>query len=187
VPGKRVGDRGYFISPAVFANVRHEMRISQEEIFGPVVSVIKFRDEADALRIVNGTAYSLAAGAPVGASINPLSGSFNWTAKNVPVPSTNTVVYVVTDDGTPVMSDSRTCRIVVLGPPRIVQVNRSGPNVFLTWTAIPGVRYRVVFKDSLGQPDWNDLAGDVVAASQTATKTVTPGPQQRFYRVQAVE
>src|SRR5258708_9473398 len=60
--GKRVGDRGYFISPAVFANVEHEMRISQEEIFGPVVSVIKFRDEADALRIANGTAYSLAAG-----------------------------------------------------------------------------------------------------------------------------
>src|SRR5260370_6992919 len=33
--GERVGDRGYFISPAVFANVEHEMRISQEEIFGP--------------------------------------------------------------------------------------------------------------------------------------------------------
>ncbi len=60
--GERVGERGYFISPAVFAGVEHEMRISQEEIFGPVVSVIKFRDEADALRIANGTAYSLAAG-----------------------------------------------------------------------------------------------------------------------------
>ena len=60
--GTRVGDRGYFISPTVFANVAHEMRISQEEIFGPVVSVIKFKDEADALRIANGTAYSLAAG-----------------------------------------------------------------------------------------------------------------------------
>ena len=60
--GERVGDRGYFISPAVFADVKHEMRISQEEIFGPVVSVIRFRDEADALRIANGTAYSLAAG-----------------------------------------------------------------------------------------------------------------------------
>jgi aldehyde dehydrogenase (NAD+) len=60
--GERVGSRGYFISPAVFANVKHEMRISQEEIFGPVVSVIKFKDEADALRIANGTAYSLAAG-----------------------------------------------------------------------------------------------------------------------------
>nr|WP_311538636.1 aldehyde dehydrogenase family protein [uncultured Bradyrhizobium sp.] len=60
--GTRVGDRGYFISPTVFANVAHEMRISQEEIFGPVVSVIKFKDEADALRLANGTAYSLAAG-----------------------------------------------------------------------------------------------------------------------------
>src|ERR1700761_9250625 len=60
--GERVGKRGYFISPAVFADVQHEMRISQEEIFGPVVSVIKFKDEADALRIANGTAYSLAAG-----------------------------------------------------------------------------------------------------------------------------
>jgi aldehyde dehydrogenase (NAD+) len=60
--GEHVGDRGYFISPAVFANVKHEMRISQEEIFGPVVSVIKFKDEADALRIANGTVYSLAAG-----------------------------------------------------------------------------------------------------------------------------
>jgi aldehyde dehydrogenase (NAD+) len=60
--GERVGKRGYFISPAVFANVKHEMRISQEEIFGPVVSVIKFTDEADALRLANGTAYSLAAG-----------------------------------------------------------------------------------------------------------------------------
>src|SRR5215831_14741056 len=59
--GERVGKRGYFISPAVFANVKHEMRISQEEIFGPVVSVIKFKDEADALRLANGTAYSLAA------------------------------------------------------------------------------------------------------------------------------
>ncbi|HEY0219462.1 MAG TPA: aldehyde dehydrogenase family protein [Afipia sp.] len=61
--GARVGDRGYFISPTVFANVKHEMRISQEEIFGPVVSVIKFKDEDDAIRIANGTAFSLAAGA----------------------------------------------------------------------------------------------------------------------------
>jgi aldehyde dehydrogenase (NAD+) len=60
--GERIGKRGYFISPTVFADVKHEMRISQEEIFGPVVSVIKFKDEADALRIANGTAYSLAAG-----------------------------------------------------------------------------------------------------------------------------
>jgi acyl-CoA reductase-like NAD-dependent aldehyde dehydrogenase len=60
--GARIGDQGYFIEPTVFANVEHEMRISQEEIFGPVLSVIPFDDEQDALRIANGTAYSLAAG-----------------------------------------------------------------------------------------------------------------------------
>jgi aldehyde dehydrogenase (NAD+) len=60
--GARFGDSGYFVEPTVFANVAHEMRISQEEIFGPVLSVIPFDDEADALRIANGTSYSLAAG-----------------------------------------------------------------------------------------------------------------------------
>jgi aldehyde dehydrogenase (NAD+) len=60
--GARIGDTGYFIEPTVFANVEHEMRISQEEIFGPVLCVIPFEDEEDALRIANGTAYSLAAG-----------------------------------------------------------------------------------------------------------------------------
>jgi aldehyde dehydrogenase (NAD+) len=60
--GSRIGDQGYFVEPTIFADVRHEMRISQEEIFGPVLAVIPFNDEQDALRIANGTAYSLAAG-----------------------------------------------------------------------------------------------------------------------------
>lgn len=60
--GARLGDTGYFVSPTVFANVAHAMRISQEEIFGPVASVIRFADEEDAIRLANGTPYSLAAG-----------------------------------------------------------------------------------------------------------------------------
>jgi aldehyde dehydrogenase (NAD+) len=60
--GTRIGDRGYFVEPTVFADVEHEMRISQEEIFGPVLSVIRFSDEMDAIRKANGTKYSLAAG-----------------------------------------------------------------------------------------------------------------------------
>jgi aldehyde dehydrogenase (NAD+) len=62
IGGARVGQKGYYIQPTIFANVAHEMRVSQEEIFGPVLSVIPFDDEQDALRIANGTAYSLAAG-----------------------------------------------------------------------------------------------------------------------------
>src|SRR6202041_3577038 len=49
--GTRSGDTGYFVKPTVFSGVTHEMRISQEEIFGPVAAVISFKDEEDALRI----------------------------------------------------------------------------------------------------------------------------------------
>jgi aldehyde dehydrogenase (NAD+) len=60
--GGRVGDTGYFVAPTVFAEVDPSMRISQEEIFGPVASVIRFKDDDEALAIANGTVYSLAAG-----------------------------------------------------------------------------------------------------------------------------
>ncbi|MFI1210949.1 aldehyde dehydrogenase family protein [Streptomyces sp. NPDC020802] len=53
-------EQGYFVSPTVFADVTPEMTIAQEEIFGPVLSVIRYEDEADALRIANGTVYGLA-------------------------------------------------------------------------------------------------------------------------------
>ncbi|KAK1141288.1 aldehyde dehydrogenase (NAD(P)(+)) ald5 [Aspergillus melleus] len=59
--GERHGDEGYFIQPTVFTNVTSDMKISQEEIFGPVVTVQKFKDEAEAIKIGNSTAYGLAA------------------------------------------------------------------------------------------------------------------------------
>ncbi|MFF9774778.1 aldehyde dehydrogenase family protein [Streptomyces sp. NPDC013978] len=53
-------EQGYFVSPTVFADVTPEMTIAQEEIFGPVLSILRYEDEADALRIANGTVYGLA-------------------------------------------------------------------------------------------------------------------------------
>lgn len=53
-------EKGYFVAPTVFADVTPEMTIAQEEIFGPVVSLIRYEDEDDALRIANGTVYGLA-------------------------------------------------------------------------------------------------------------------------------
>jgi aldehyde dehydrogenase (NAD+) len=53
---------GQFIEPTIFTNVRNDMRVAQEEIFGPVLSVIRFKDEEDAVRIGNDIAYGLAAG-----------------------------------------------------------------------------------------------------------------------------
>ncbi|HEY7925871.1 MAG: aldehyde dehydrogenase family protein [Candidatus Dormibacteria bacterium] len=59
--GSRLDRPGYFVEPTVFTDVRGDMRIAQEEIFGPVASVIGFTDEDEAIAIANGTAYSLAA------------------------------------------------------------------------------------------------------------------------------
>ncbi|HEY5711564.1 MAG TPA: aldehyde dehydrogenase [Allosphingosinicella sp.] len=53
---------GQFVEPTIFTDVRNDMRVAQEEIFGPVLSVLKFRDEEDAVRIGNDTIYGLAAG-----------------------------------------------------------------------------------------------------------------------------
>jgi aldehyde dehydrogenase (NAD+) len=60
--GQRMDTAGFYLQPTVFADVEHDMRISQEEIFGPVAAVIRFKDEQDAIRLANGTRYSLAAG-----------------------------------------------------------------------------------------------------------------------------
>jgi aldehyde dehydrogenase (NAD+) len=53
--------KGNFINPTVFADVRNDMTIAREEIFGPVLAMIPFKDEAEALRIANDTSYGLAA------------------------------------------------------------------------------------------------------------------------------
>ncbi|HZO46496.1 MAG TPA: aldehyde dehydrogenase family protein [Xanthobacteraceae bacterium] len=59
--GESAGSRGYFVQPTVFAGVRADMRVACEEIFGPVVSVLPFSGEEEAVALANGTDYSLAA------------------------------------------------------------------------------------------------------------------------------
>jgi acyl-CoA reductase-like NAD-dependent aldehyde dehydrogenase len=60
--GARLGERGYFHQPTVFTDVRNDMRIAQEEIFGPVMSVLRFSTEEEAYRIANDVEFGLAAG-----------------------------------------------------------------------------------------------------------------------------
>ena len=52
-------DKGYYVQPTVFANVTNDMTIAREEIFGPVLSIISYQDEEDAVRIANDTDYGL--------------------------------------------------------------------------------------------------------------------------------
>lgn len=60
--GRRPNRPGFFMEPTVLDAVAPDMAVAQEEIFGPVVSVLKFRDEAEAMAIANGTQYGLVAG-----------------------------------------------------------------------------------------------------------------------------
>jgi aldehyde dehydrogenase (NAD+) len=59
-PGRPDGlDKGYFIKPTVFANVTNDMTIAREEVFGPVLTIIGYEDDADAIAIANDTEYGL--------------------------------------------------------------------------------------------------------------------------------
>ncbi|KAJ0248413.1 Aldehyde dehydrogenase family 2 member B4 [Hirschfeldia incana] len=60
--GGQFGDKGYFIQPTVFSNVKDDMLIAQDEIFGPVQSILKFSDVDEVIRRANDTRYGLAAG-----------------------------------------------------------------------------------------------------------------------------
>ncbi len=59
VGGERVGDTGWFVRPTLFTQAKNDMRIAQEEIFGPVLASIRFKDEDDALQIANDVEYGL--------------------------------------------------------------------------------------------------------------------------------
>jgi acyl-CoA reductase-like NAD-dependent aldehyde dehydrogenase len=55
-------EKGYFVRPTIFSNVRSDMTIAQEEIFGPVLCILPYDDEDEAVRIANDTVYGLAGG-----------------------------------------------------------------------------------------------------------------------------
>ncbi len=58
--GKPEGlETGYYVKPTIFANVRNDMTIAREEVFGPVLAILPYRDEAEAIRIANDTVYGL--------------------------------------------------------------------------------------------------------------------------------
>jgi len=61
IGGSRLGSNGYFVEPTVFSQVSNGMRVAQEEIFGPVLSILSFKDEDDAIFQGNDTQYGLAA------------------------------------------------------------------------------------------------------------------------------
>ncbi len=62
IGGKRIGDKGYFVEPTVLVNTHQQMKVVQEEIFGPVVTAIPFKKTEEITPMANDTSYGLAAG-----------------------------------------------------------------------------------------------------------------------------
>lgn len=135
----------------------------------------------------NTLSFSLDASVPALASIDPISGVFGWQTSDALTGSTNNITVRVTDNGIPPLSDAKLFSIAVLERPNIVNTSVTNGDFALTWSAIPGQKYRVQFKTNLTDPAWNDLAPDVTAVLSTTSKTDALTATQRFYRVLVVE
>ena len=128
--------------------------------------------------------FSLDAGAPAGAAIDPVAGVFTWTPDSTYANTTNNITVMVTDNGTPPMSDARSFSITVMPPPVIQGLAISNSMVMLTWSAMAGQGYRLQFKNHLGDTNWTDVPGDIWATGTSATTTNTFDiTQPQFYRV----
>lgn len=134
----------------------------------------------------NALSFSLDPGAPSGASVSPTTGVFSWLTTAAHADGVFPITVRVTDNGSPALSDAKTFTVTVAQPPTLRETRVEGGNFVLTWSAIPGVTYRVQFKDRLEDGVWTNLPPDVTASGPTATKTDPLGPTQRFYRVLVV-
>ena len=109
-PGRPVGfDQGYFVQPTVFADVNNQMTIAREEIFGPVLSIIPYKTEAEAIEIANDTIYGLNNGVNTNKERRAVQSVFILSF-NVPfslppslkiTPKTNTYLFLLTSSFLP--------------------------------------------------------------------------------------
>jgi Fungalysin metallopeptidase (M36)/Calx-beta domain len=132
---------------------------------------------------MNMLTYTLDPGAPIGASIDPITGIFTWTPNDAEANTTNTITVRVTDNGLPPLSATSTFTVTVVPRPQAAAGQLLAGQFTLTWSAIPGQAYRVQYTTNLNSP-WINLPGDITASGGTATK-VDPaayGPE-RFYQV----
>ena len=161
---------------------------NQQVTFGSALTFTAVASDPDLP--ANTLAFSLDAGAPTGATINPTSGLFSWTPQSGQAPSTNSVTVRVTDNGAPTLSATRAFQIVVLAAEDLViQDVDIAPNgtVTITWNSQIGTQYRLEFKDNLQIQSWT-TAGDYTATSATTSGTHTSsGSPQRLYRVRQLD
>jgi hypothetical protein len=150
-------------------------------------TLITFTNSAtDADVPANVLSFALEPGAPALAMIEATNGIFNWQTSEAEAGTTNSITVRVSDAGVPPLSDTKSFAVAVLARPLIQTAEISGGNFVMIWSAIPGQKYRVQYKDNLNDLAWNDLGPEVTATLTTATMSDPPGVTQRFYRVQVV-
>jgi hypothetical protein len=126
--------------------------------------------------------FSLGAGVPAGATINPNSGQFNWTP--TVAPSANSVSLIVTDNGIPSLSATQSFSITVVLPPQLGSFQLNGNQFSFSWPAAVGQNYQVEYTDDLGASTWTAL-GSPVSGNGTSFSTTNsiPAANQRFFRL----
>jgi len=118
---------------------------------------------------------------PIGAAINPTNGLFSCAANNV---GTNTFVIRATDNGVPVLEDTRSFEVVVVSPEMTASIGLANAIVTLSWNAVSGKNYDVLFKSSLDELEWSVLATNILATNVSATITDPVGTNtQRIYKI----
>ncbi len=123
---------------------------------------------------------------PAGSSITA-GGVFTWTAANVAAPSTNYVTIVVTDTGSPVLSDAKTFAIVVEPPPQFSSIQLPGDGlVHFSFNTLLGQTYRIEFKNDLNDPDWLPFVDDFAGTGGMVEITDSLVAPQRFFRIVVV-
>jgi hypothetical protein len=124
--------------------------------------------------------------APAGASVDS-NGIITWTPGFLQTQVTRSFVTVVTDDGTPPLSDTNSFTVTVNPPPPlpvIVDLRLTNGTVVIQWTAVATHRYRLEYKDNLEDTNWSASGLDILATQATASITDSVGDvSQRFYRV----
>jgi subtilisin family serine protease len=132
----------------------------------------------------NSLSFSLTGG-PVGAAINPATGTFSWTPTESQAPTTNFITVRIRDDGAPALEDSKAVVIVVFRQLRITSAEKLGANsMMLAWTSIPGKAYQLQAKATLPSAPWVNIGVPFPAVDSTTTIITSMDPYTtRFFRV----
>jgi len=155
---------------------------NQTNVLGATIQVGLRASDADLPAQI--LTYSLESGAPAGASLNATNGVFTWKPTAA---GTNTITVRVSDNGSPVLSATRSFLVVITGevtPPRIDQISATNNLLQLRYSAEIGMYYQLQYKNHLNDVEWVNVGSATPATNTTMRVVDTPSANgQGFYRI----